>query len=203
MPAAASYEQAAASLEGAHYAINFINKVTLEPGQRVLVYGATGAIGSAAVQLLKNRGLHVTAVCGSAHVEQVASLGPDRVIDYMLEDFTLEDQRYDFVFDAVGKRTFGACRRVLTPHGIYISSELGPWGQNLLFALVTPFLGRQKVVFPVPVDIRGTLTLMTRLLDEGAFTPLIDRRYRLEQIREAFAYVASGQKIGNVLVTFD
>ncbi len=200
MPAGISYEQAAASLEGAHYAINFINKVRLKPGQRVLVNGATGAIGSAAVQLLKVEGVHVTAVCGPDHVERVAALGADRVIDYVSQDFTKEAMQYDFVFDAVGKNTFGRSKSVLSPRGIYISSELGPWWQNLPLALVTPLSGGRKVIFPVPVNVNATLTLMARLLEEGKFKPLIDRRYPLDRIREAFDYVASGQKIGNVML---
>lgn len=203
IPDDVAYDVAASSLEGAHYARNFINKVQLHPGQRVLVNGATGAIGSAAVQLLKNRGLHITAVCGAPQAELVRALGPDRIVDYLSEDFSREPEQYDFIFDAVGTRTFGECRRVLTPRGIYISSELGPGGQNLFFALVTPLLRRKRVVFPLPVDVHGTLKLMMRLLEENAFTPLIDRRYRLDQIRGAFDYAASGKKVGNVLVTFD
>lgn len=203
IPAGVSYEHAAASAEGAHYAINFINKVKLQPGQRVLVNGATGAIGSAAVQLLKFQDVHVTAVCGPDHVERVAALGPDRVIDYTSEDFTKEDVQYDFVFDAVGKSTFGRCKSVLAPRGVYISSELGPRGQNLLFALTTPFSRGKKVIFPIPIDVKRTLLRMIELIEQGKFKPLIDRRYPIEQIREAFEYVASGQKIGNVILTFD
>ena len=176
----------------------------MQSGQRVLVNGATGAIGSAAVQLLKERGVHVTAVCGPDQVERVAAaLGPDRVIDYASQDFTKEDARYDFVLDAVGKSTFGRCRRVLDPRGIYVSSELGPWGQNVWFALLAPLSNGRKVIFPFPTDVKGTIALMSRLLEEGKFQPLIDRRYPIEQIREAFEYVDSGQKIGNVILTLD
>jgi NADPH:quinone reductase-like Zn-dependent oxidoreductase len=200
MPADVPYDVAAASLEGPHYAINFINKVRLAAGQRALVNGATGGIGSAAVQLLKRHGVHVTAVCAPGYTDRIAALGADRVIDYASVDFTREDAQYDLVVDSVGKSTFGRCRRVLTPRGIYISSELGPWGQNLPFALLTPLGRGRKVVFPLPVDVKATLALMATLLETGAYAPLIDRRYRLEDAREAFAYVASGQKIGNVVI---
>lgn len=201
MPAGVAYDIAAASLEGAHYAINIINKVRLTAGQRVLVNGATGGIGSAAVQLLKRHDVHVTAVCAPGYTDRIAALGVDRAIDYASVDFTQEDAQYDFVFDTVGKSTFGRCQRVLGPRGIYISSELGPWGQNLLFAMVTPFGRGRKVVFPIPFDVNATLTLMSTLLETGAFAPLIDRRYALDEIRDAFAYVASGEKIGNVLLS--
>lgn len=203
MPAGVPYDLAAASLEGAHYAINFINKVQLTEGHHVLVNGATGGIGSALVQLLKRRSVHVTAVCASGYTDSIAALGADRVVDYAHVDFTQEDTQYDCVFDAVGKSTFGRCRRILRPRGIYISSELGPWGQNLLFALVTPPGRGRKVVFPIPVKVNATLALMSAMLEAGAFVPLIDRRYALDDVREAFAYVAAGRKIGNVLLTLD
>jgi NADPH:quinone reductase-like Zn-dependent oxidoreductase len=203
MPAGVPYDVAAASLEGPHYAINFINKVMLTAGQRVLVNGATGGIGSAAVQLLKRQGVHITAVCAAGQADRITALGADRVVDFATVDFTRENVTYDFVFDAVGKSTFGQCRRVLAPRGIYISSELGPWGQNLLFALTTPLGRGRKVVFPLPVNINATLSQMTTLLEAEAYAPLIDRRYGLDDIRAAFTYVASGQKIGNVVIEME
>lgn len=203
IPTGLSYSDAAASLEGAHYALNFLNKVTLSPGQPVLVNGGTGAIGSAAIQILKYRGLRVTAVCGPSHVQAVAALGADRVIDYTKIDFTAESVKYDFVFDAVGKSTFGACRPVLVPQGVYISSELGPWGQNILFALLTPLRPGRRVIFPLPVDIKKSMQVMAELIEKGRFKPLIDRTYSIDQIQDAFEYVESGQKIGNVLLAFD
>ena len=130
IPDGVSFEQAAASLEGAHYAINFINKVSIARGQEILVNGATGAIGSAAVQLLVAMDVRVTAVCGTAGVASVTALGVERVIDYQKEDFTQLDTRFDHVFDCVGKSTFGRCKPLLKPKGVYISSELGPMAQN-------------------------------------------------------------------------
>lgn len=136
MPEGLSYRQAAASSEGAHYAYNFINKVNLEKGQDVLVNGATGAIGSAAVQLLKHFEVNVTAVCATKNIELVKTLGADRVIDYTKETFTEDKQKYNFVFDTVGKSSFFKCRKLLKPGGVYISSDLGYLAQNLWKSVV-------------------------------------------------------------------
>jgi NADPH:quinone reductase-like Zn-dependent oxidoreductase len=200
MPAGIDYGFAAACIEGGHYALNFLDRVRLGADSRVLVNGGTGAIGSAAIQLLKAEGVHVTAVCGPDHVARVAALGADRVIDYSRQDFTREDETYDFVFDAVGKSTFGACKAILGPRGVYVSSELGPGAENLYLSLLTPLGRGKKVVFPLPVNIPRSLQRLSALVEQGKFKPLVDRTYRLDQIREAFVYVASGQKIGNVLL---
>lgn len=189
-----------ACAEAAHYAYNFINKVKLEPGNHVLVNGGTGAIGSAAIQLLKSRGIQVTAVCHEINVEKVKALGADRVIALEKEDFTKEKIEYECVFDAVGKSRFSLCKPVLKPGGIYISSELGPNWENLTLALTTPIFGGKKVVFPLPIDILDSMKVIQDLLLRGKFKPLIDRSYPLDQVREAFAYVRSGQKIGNVIL---
>lgn len=200
MPDKARYEQVVASAEGAHYALNFLNKVKLEAGQRAMVNGATGAIGSVLVQLLKHRGLHVTAVCATPNIDRVRALGADKIIDYLQSDFTRDDERYHVVFDAVGKSTFGKCKPLLVRGGIYISSELGPYSQNLFLPLLTRFFGNKKVVFPVPFNVKRSLQTMKKLLAEGQYQPLIDRHYTLEDIQEAFRYAASGQKIGNVVL---
>jgi NADPH:quinone reductase-like Zn-dependent oxidoreductase len=199
IPDGISFEQAAASPEGAHYAINFMNKIKLKPGHKVLVYGATGAIGSAAIQLLKARDIAVTAVCGTAHVERVKGLGPDRVIDYQTEDFTQDTERYHYVLDAVGKSTFGICKRLLLPGGVYISSELGPRSENLYLPLFTRFSSK-RVIFPVPYNIKKSMAIVQELLEQGKFRPMIDRSYPLEEIAEAYRYVLTGQKIGNVII---
>lgn len=201
MPADATFEQAAAATEGSHYALSCINAARVESGQDVLVYGATGAIGSAAVQLLKSLGATVTAVCPTAHVDLVAGLGADRVIDYTVEDFTRHGQTYDVVIDAVGKSTFGACRRLLRPHGIYMSSDLGPGCQNPLLALVTPLLPGRTVKFPIPTHDQTMVRHFRRLLESREFTPVIDRRYPLDGIVEAYRHVETGQKVGNVVIT--
>jgi NADPH:quinone reductase-like Zn-dependent oxidoreductase len=174
--------------------------LSLQPGQKALVYGATGAIGSALLQMLKAQGVYVTAVCPTRQVEVIRSLGPDKVVDYQTQDFTTDPERYDYVFDAVGKSSFGVCRTLLLPRGIYISSELGPNAENLYLPLTTRFSKEQKVIFPIPMDIKKSLETMNQLVQEGKFKPLIDRTYPLEDIAEAFRYVMSGQKIGNVVV---
>jgi NADPH:quinone reductase-like Zn-dependent oxidoreductase len=201
IPADLTYDEAAASTEGSHYALSMIRKAKLRRGQDVLVYGATGAIGSAAVQLLKHLGANVTAVCASEHLELVRGLGADRVIDYTAEDFTKDEQRYDMVLDAVGKSSFGRCKRLLKPGGIYLSSDLGPLSQNPILALITPLFGGKRVRFPIPRDNQEMVRYFKGLIESGAFRPLIDRRYRLEEIVEAYRYVESGQKIGNVVIS--
>jgi NADPH:quinone reductase-like Zn-dependent oxidoreductase len=201
IPENLNFEQAAASLEGAHYAYNFIKKVHLRSGQKVLVNGATGAIGSAAVQLLKYLGLYVTAVCNTKNIELVKSLGADKIIDYENQDFTQDDETYEFVFDAVGKSSFSKCKPLLKQKGTYISSELGPKKENPFLALITPLLGGKKVKFPFPTDIKGTIAFMIDLIEREKFKPVIDRVYPLDEIAEAYNYVASGQKTGNVVIT--
>ena len=203
IPDGVSYEVAAASMEGAHYARNFIDAVPLKPGDSVLVNGATGAIGSAAVVLLKNAGARVTAVCAEPHRAAVAALGADRTLDYTKVPFTeqLRGETFAFVFDAVGKSSFGACRPLLDESGVYLSSELGPRNENPFLALVAPLMRGPKVKFPIPRNIARSLALVAPLLANGTYKPLIDRRYALDDIREAFTYVDSGQKIGNVLLT--
>ncbi len=209
IPESIPYEQAAASIEGAHYAYNFLNKTVIRNGQKVLVNGATGGIGSAMVQLLKTHKAHVTAVCSTKNIELVKSLGAARVIDYTKVDFTKDTQKYDFVFDAVGKSTFGKCKRLLKPGGVYISSEFGPVMQNLFFSMITaivgsvPGQGGKKVLFPYPSNIIGSVLYIKNLIEEGKFNPVIDRTYPLEQIADAFEYVLKGQKTGNVVITLD
>ncbi len=198
-----TYEQAAASTEGAHYAYNFINKVKIQAGQQVLVNGATGGIGSAMVQLLRYFGVNVTAVCNEKNFDLVKSLGAGRLIDYTKEDFTKDDQEYDFVFDAVGKSSFGKCKKLLKPGGVYISSELGYMAQNIFFSLITPIIGNKKVKFPLPIDTKGSVLFIKKLIEEGKFKTVIDRKYPIEQIVEGYKYVEKGQKIGNVVITLD
>ncbi|HJS27462.1 MAG TPA: NAD(P)-dependent alcohol dehydrogenase [Actinomycetota bacterium] len=201
MPADLGFVEAAPSTEGSHYALSSLRKARIRSGRRVLVNGATGAIGSAAVQILKELGTTVTAVCATEHVELVRGLGPDRVIDYRTDDFTKDDQRYDVVLDAVGKSSFARCRRILAPGGVYLSSDLGPLSQNPILALVTPLLGGRKVLFPIPRPHgRKEMVYVKQLIESGAFRPLIDRRYPLDEIVEAYRYVETGQKVGNVVI---
>jgi NADPH:quinone reductase-like Zn-dependent oxidoreductase len=201
MPANSTFEEAAASTEGSHYALANIRAAKIGRGQSVLVNGGTGAIGSAAVQLLKSLGANVTAVCSTEHVALVEQLGADRVIDYRAADFTTDDQTYDVVFDAAGKSSFGRCRRLLKPEGIYLSTELGPFPQNPILALITPLFGGKKVLFPIPKHDQELVKHIKGLVESGAFKPVIDRRYPLDEIVEAYRYVETGQKVGNVVIS--
>jgi NADPH:quinone reductase-like Zn-dependent oxidoreductase len=203
MPADLSYEEAAPSTEGSLYALTALRTARVQRGQRVLLNGATGAIGSAAVQLLRGMGAEVTAVCGTEHVELVKGLGADRVIDYTAEDFTRDAQRYDVVLDAVGKSSFGRCRRLLKPGGLYVSTDLGPLSLNPVLALVTPLFGGRRVRFPIPRQDQGTVVYVKECIESGMFRPITDRRYRLDQIVEAYRYVETGRKVGSVVISVD
>jgi NADPH:quinone reductase-like Zn-dependent oxidoreductase len=196
-----TYQEAAPSTEGSHYALTHIRAAKINSGQDVLVNGATGAIGSAAVQLLKGLGAHVTAVCHADNAEMVSRLGADRVIDYTAEDFTKDDHKYDVVLDSVGKSSFGQCKRLLKPGGIYISSELGPLAQNPFLALIALVGGGKKVMFPIPKHNQSIVRYLKEQIESGKFKPVIDRTYPLEQIVEAYRYVETGQKTGNVVIS--
>ncbi len=200
IPAGVPIEQAAAGTEGSHYALSMIRGAGVQRGDAVLVHGATGAIGSAAVQLLRSQGAEVTAVCATESVELVRGLGAGRVIDRTVEDFTQDRRTYDLVLDAVGKSTFGRCRRLLRPGGTYLSTELGPWAQNPLLALVTPLLRGRRVRFPVPTHDREMIRHLGDLMASGEFTPIVDRHYSLDEIVDAYRYVEAGQKVGNVVI---
>lgn len=200
IPEKLSYTEAAPITEGAHYALCNLRAAKLERGQRILINGATGAIGSAAVQLSKHFGAEVTAVCSTPHVDLVKSLGADVVIDYTREDFTRLDKQFDIVFDAVGKSSFGKCKPLLKNKGIYMSTELGYLSQNPFLAIITPLLGGKKVLFPLPSISKEDVLFLKKLVETGEFKPVIDRIYPLEQIVEAYRYVETGMKTGNVVI---
>jgi NADPH:quinone reductase-like Zn-dependent oxidoreductase len=202
MPSGKTFEELAPSTEGSHYALSAIRKARIRAGRDVLVHGGTGAIGSAAVQILKHIGATVTATADTDHVELVRGLGADRVIDRTTEDFTQDGQHYDVVLDSVGKSSFGRCKRLLRPRGIYLSSDLGPLSQNPFLALGTPLLGGKRVQFPIPPRHGAPeMRYVKDMIETGAFAPLVDRAYPLEQIVEAYRYVEAGGKIGNVVIT--
>lgn len=211
IPDGVSYEDAAACTEGAHYARNMLRTLDLPPGSHVLVIGGTGGIGSALIQLLRHRDVQVTAVCAGPHQDLVSALGASRVLDATQQDFvqvlTGEGVQFDHVVDAVGKSRFPVCRPLMKPNARYLSSELGPHAENITLALAAPvlawFQGGRRVLFPVPFDCQATLDAMHDLLAQGAFRPLIDRRFPLAACAEAFRYVESGQKLGNVVLTMD
>jgi NADPH:quinone reductase-like Zn-dependent oxidoreductase len=197
IPCDLSYKKAVACIEGAYYASVSINILKPRKGQNALVNGATGAFGSSIVQMLKFYGTNITAVCHGNNSELVRILGADRVIDYTMEDFTKEKEKYDYVFDAVGKSSFGKCKPLLKDHGVFIPTD---GMENLLLAMFTPMMGGKKVLFPQPRDIRSGLRYVSRLVESRVFRPVIDREYSMDEIVEAYEYVASGQKIGNVIL---
>ena len=202
VPDGVDLHHAAAATEGSHYALSSIRRAGIKPGDRVLVHGATGAIGSAAVQLLADQGVDVIATAPTAHVELVRGLGARRVVDFEVEDFTAIDETVDVVLDLVGKSTFGACRRILAPDGVYTSSDLGPFAQNLALPLVTKIGRGRRVVFPFPSTTPEVLEHLRSRLESRAFIPLLDpTTYPLEDIVEAYRYVDTGQKLGNVVIT--
>lgn len=201
IPKNITYEQAAAITEGAFYAYNFINKVDIQSGHKALVNGATGGIGSATVQLLTHFEVNVTGVCKGKDFELVKSLGAEKVIDYTKEDFTKDDAKYDYVFDSVGKSSFAKCKSILKSGGVYMSSELGFMAQNVFFALFAPIMRNKKVRFPLPTDCKGIILFIIKLIEKGKFKAVIDRKYPIEQIVEAYKYVEKGQKTGNVVIT--
>lgn len=204
IPNGLNYKQAAASCEGAHYAYCSMKKAKLEKGQNALVYGASGGIGTAAVQILQHFGLKVTAVTSTRHIDLLCSLGADKVIDYTKEDFTQDSQKYDYIFDAVGKSSFFKCYKLMKHGSIYISSDLGFMGQNIFLPLITPIIkpliGFRKTIFPIPTDIPGSLRLIKQLIEQGELRTVIDREYPLEKIAEAYEYVGTAQKTGNVVI---
>jgi NADPH:quinone reductase-like Zn-dependent oxidoreductase len=200
-PANLSHEQAAAVCDGAMMAGLYLRLIDVSRHPRILINGASGAIGSAAVQIAKADGARVTAVCKTEAVERIRALGADHVIDYLKEDFAATDEVYDVVLDFVGTSALGRCRPLLRNGGFYLSAELGPWCQNPLMALWTPLArSRVQVRFPIPFYRKWEVLALKELAEAGRFMPVIDRVYPLDEIVAAADYVETGEKIGNVVI---
>jgi NADPH:quinone reductase-like Zn-dependent oxidoreductase len=198
-PAGVSFEEAAAVCDGVILALMGLRRADIRTGRSILVYGASGSIGTAAVQLSRHFGADVTAVCDTKHLELAKTLGADQVIDYTREDFTGNGQTYDVVFDAVGKHSFGRCRASLNPGGIFLATDQL---HNLVLALWTSRIGDKKVVFPIPPRYtKPDVVFLKGLMEAGQYRAVIDRRYPLEDAVEACRYVETGQKTGNVVLT--
>ena len=204
-PANISYEDAASIPNGALTALPFLrDKGKIRSGQTVLIYGASGSVGTAAVQFARYYGAKVTGVCSTANLEMVKSLGADQVIDYTREDFTENGKTYDIIFDTVGKCSFSQCKGSLTDEGIYLATVPSP--VMMLQALWPARSGSKKVKFvaaglsPAREKIKD-LVFLTELIEAGKFKPVIDRCYPLEQMAEAHRYVEKGHKKGNVVIT--
>ena len=203
-PTGLTYEEAAAVPEGSLLALTCLRPAYPIEGKRVLVYGAAGSVGTAAVQLLAHHfEAKVTAVCDTKDVELVRSLGAPEVIDRFQADFTKNGETFDVIFDAVGKHSFRRCRRSLNRGGIYISMDLGFMYHVPLLALVTRFVGSKRATVGIGRYRREDLLLVKELVEAGKYRPVIDRTYALDQIVEATQYVESGQKAGNVVLRVD
>ena len=201
MPAGMTFEEAAAVSDGAILALGCLRRADLRKGRRILVYGASGSIGTAAVQLARHFEAHVTAVCNTKNVELVRSLGADEVVDYLQEDFTKNGETYDVIFDAVGKHSFKRCRDSLKRGGIYVPTD---GFRNLFLALWTRRIGAKRVVFDIPPRYRKKDVLFLKeLIEAGKYRAVIDRSYPLEDVVEATRYVETQQKTGNVVLAVD
>jgi NADPH:quinone reductase-like Zn-dependent oxidoreductase len=196
MPAGMSFEEAAPMCDGALNALSVLVAADLRPGRRILIYGGSGAIGTAGVQLARHFGADVTAVCSTKNIELVKSLGADRVIDYTKEDFTKNGQTYHVVFDAVGKHSFKRSRASLEPGGLFLPTD---GFENLFWALKPSRKGAKRVVFPRRTNLG--VRFLKELFEAGEYRPVIDRCYPLEDVVEATRYVETEKKVGNVVLT--
>jgi NADPH:quinone reductase-like Zn-dependent oxidoreductase len=199
MPAGMRFEEAGGVGDGALLTLNALRPAAPLEGKRILVYGASGSMGTAGVQLAKHFGARVTAVCNTKNVELVRSLGADEVIDYLQEDFTKNGETYDAIFDAVGKHSFRRCKGSLKPGGVYLPTD---GLRNIALWLLHKRVGDKKVVFELPPRMRKEDVLMLKgLIEAGEYRPVIDRTYPLEDVIEAHRYVETQQKVGNVVLT--
>ncbi len=200
-PANMTYEEAAVVPYGAIMALNLLRKVNIQSGQKILINGASGGIGSAAVQIAKHFGAKVTGVCGTPRLEFVKSLGADKVIDYIKEDFTQSDETYDLIFDILGKSSFSRCKSSLKQNGRYL---LASFKMKQLFQMLwTSMAGSKKVICAIAPGSIEDLISVKELIEAGKIKSVIDRRYPLEQIAEAHSYVETGRKKGNVVITLN
>ena len=201
MPAGMSFAEAAPLVDGAALALACLRKAGPLEGRRVLVYGASGAVGTAAVQLAKHFGAHVTAVCNTKNVELVRSLGADDVIDYEREDFTKSGETYDVVFDAVGKHSFRRSRRTLNPGGTFVDTDLGFMFHLPALVLLTRWIGSKQARIGITKYSRDDVLFLKALVEAGEFRAIVDRRYPIEDVVDASRYVETEQKTGNVVLT--
>jgi NADPH:quinone reductase-like Zn-dependent oxidoreductase len=197
-PANITYEEAAALPVGGLTALHFLRKGDIQSGQKVIINGASGSVGTFAVLLAKYYGAEVTGVCSTTNIEMVKSLGADKVIDYTKEDFTKSAQTYDIIFDAVSKTSFSRCKSSLKPGGIFLTT-----GWPLLQALWTSMVGTKKVIIGIANQNPKDLIFLKELIEAGKIKSVIDRTYPLEQTAEAHRYVENGHKKGNVVITVE
>lgn len=201
MPAGVSFDEAVVC-EGAFYADTGLKRFGLGPGHKILIYGASGAIGTAALQLAKSYGAEVTAVVATRHLGLVKALGADRAIDYTAQDFTAIGERFDYVLDAVGKVTYFRCRKLLKPGGIFVATDVGPYWLNLPLILWSLIARNNRVSVPVPARGSGPafVAFLKGQMEAGRLRAAIDRKYPLDAIADAYRYVETGQKAGIVVI---
>jgi NADPH:quinone reductase-like Zn-dependent oxidoreductase len=199
MPADARFDEAVLC-EGAFYANAVLTRINIKRGHTILIYGASGAIGTAMVQLAKASGAAVTAVVATRHLELLNSLGADSTIDYTSEDFTKIGKTFDFVVDAVGKISFFRCRKLLKPQGVFAATDLGPWGQNLVLVMWSWIIRSNRIVIPTPRRLNGFVGFLKCLMEAGQLRAVVDRKYPLAAIADAYRYVETGQKMGIVVI---
>lgn len=198
-PATMTFEEASAVPYGGIMALSLLRKADIKRGQKVLINGASGGIGSLALQLAKNYGAEVTAVCGTPRLEYVRSLGADKVIDYTREDFTRNGEQYDLIFDILGRSSFSRCKNSLTPNGCYL---LASFKMKQLFQMLwTSIIGGRKVICAFADEKPEDLVLLKELVEKGKIKTVIDRYFPLEQTAEAHRYVEAGLKEGHVIIT--
>ena len=204
IPEDMTYEEVASICDGPLTSLNFLKRMAkIQKGQTVLINGASGALGTAAVQLAKHFGAEVTGVCSTVNLEMIKSIGADKVIDYKKEDFTKLGQRYDIIYDTVGKSSFSKCKNSLIQKGLYLSPVLGI---SLLFQMIkTTIIGSKKAMFDAtgarPVsELRALLDELTEIMKIGNLKTIIDQRYSLENVAKAHQYVDTGRKKGNVVI---
>jgi NADPH:quinone reductase-like Zn-dependent oxidoreductase len=195
-----TFEEAAAVCDGASLALAGLRKADLLMGRSIVIYGASGSVGTAAVQLAKYYGAHVTAVCSTKNLELVRSLGADEVVDYTQKDFTKNGRAYDVIFDAVGKHSFRRCRNSLKPGGTFLETDLGFLWHVPLLVLLTRRIGDKRVKIGITQYSKADVLFLKELIEAGKYRAVIDRTYPLEQVVEATRYVEAGQKTGNVVL---
>ncbi len=199
-PKNTTYEEAAAISFGGNTALHFLKKANIRKGQKVLIYGASGCVGTYAVQLAKYYGAEVTGICSTSNVQLVKSLGADNVIDYTKEDFSKNGQTYDVIFDTVGKCSFSKCVASLKKEGIYLHAVTTPAVNIKGLCLIA---SKKRLIGGTALPSPENLIFLKELIEAGKIKPVIDRTYPLEQIVEAHRYVDEGHKKGNVVITIE
>lgn len=197
-PPVLSFAEAAAVPYGGLTALTLLRRVNIRPGQKVLINGASGGIGAAAVQLAKHYGAHVTGVCGAARLEYVKALGADEVIDYTKVDFTQNGETYNLIFDILGRSSFARCKDSLKPNGVYFPVSFKM--KALLQMLWTKMFGDKKVVCALSDETPADLVHLKEMIETGKYTALVDRTFPLAAAAEAHQYVEAGRKQGNVVL---